>query len=45
MVHRLLDALTEKLVPVFPRRGREELRLGLGQIWAAMLSWAMVPEL
>ena len=45
MVQALLDMLTEKLTATFPHRSREALRLGLGQIWAAMLSWAMAPML
>jgi len=45
MVHSLLDTLTAKLASTFPGRSRKDLRLGLGQIWAAVLGWSMAPEL
>ena len=45
MVRTLLDTLADKLTAAFPGQGREAVRLGLGQIWAAMLSWAMAPRL
>jgi uncharacterized protein (DUF2267 family) len=45
MVRTLLDTLAEKLAASGSRRSRAELRLGLAQIWAAIVSWAMAPHL
>jgi len=45
LVHTLLDTLAEKLTTADSRRSRDDLRLGLAQIWAAIVSWAMAPEL
>ncbi len=45
MVQKLISELAQWLKPEYPKRTEAELRLGLSQIWAAIITWAMAPGL